>query len=92
MNILGEGISLSSYTENNHFTCPSDGYVNCTSTSNNGSCAFVATKNKNNLQVFVCIAYGNSSYSETRTTFVRKGMKIYVGISNGTAVYYPFTN
>lgn len=82
---LGETVNLSSYTDLNWFTCPSDGYVMIKGGTPGGSItsAQVGDDPTHSITFTVATTGGTSSL------FVKAGMKVRVSLSGvGSAAYY----
>lgn len=84
---FGNVVDIKSYTYDEPYTCPSDGYIWITS----GSKALDYTYAKLN-NTFIVSAYGNTGNGGITTCFVKKGMTVGIKTNSGNdcqAKFYP---
>jgi len=86
-NNLGTGVALS---QNVQFTCPSDGYIVCSTASANNASAGAEIRGSEGTDFFRLGGYSNGTYA-TWSAYVRKGMRItpYTITNGGTVVFRP---
>lgn len=90
-NSLGMPIDLSSYTQSNKYTLPSDGYIQARASSTNLS-IMVAIEGKNNDSptLYISADWQTDRYA-TNSIYAKKGMRVYMITSNGGATFYPIS-
>lgn len=90
-NSLGMPIDLSSYTQSNKYTLPSDGYIQARANSTLLT-IMVAIEGKNNdSPTFYLSADWQTDRYATNSIYVKKGMHVYMISLNGGAVFYPIS-
>lgn len=90
-NNLGMPIDLSSYTQSNKYTLPSDGYIQARANSNIPT-IMVAIEGKNNdSPTFYLSADWQTDRFATNSIYVKKGMHVYMISQNGGASFYPIS-
>ena len=82
-NNAGTAISLSSYTQANPYTCPSDGYMLIVAGNTSGNTIFGRVWGTNGEQLGTMSARG-ASQGDQQSLFVRKGCKIAPIVNTGT--------
>ena len=90
-NSLGMPIDLSSYTQSNKYTLPSDGYIQARASSTNLS-IMVAIEGKNNDSptLYISADWQTDRYA-TNSIYAKKGMRVYMITSKGGATFYPIS-
>ena len=90
-NSLGMPIDLSSYTQSNKYTLPSDGYIQARANSTLLT-IMVAIEGKNNdSPTFYLSADWQTDRFATNSIYVKKGMHVYMISQNGGAAFYPIS-
>lgn len=90
-NSLGMPIDLSSYTQSNKYTLPSDGYIQARANSTLLT-IMVAIEGKNNdSPTFYLSADWQTDKFATNSIYVKKGMHVYMISQNGGAAFYPIS-
>ena len=90
-NSLGMPIDLSSYTQSNKYTLPSDGYIQARANSTLLT-IMVAIEGKNNdSPIFYLSADWQTDRYATNSIYVKKGMHVYMISLNGGAAFYPIS-
>lgn len=90
-NSLGMPIDLSSYTQSNKYTLPSDGYIQARANSTLLT-IMVAIEGKNNdSPTFYLSADWQTDRYATNSIYVKKGMHVYMISLNGGATFYPIS-
>lgn len=86
-----ETVNLSSYTQSNKYTLPSDGYIQARANSNIPT-IMVAIEGKNNdSPTFYLSADWQTDRFATNSIYVKKGMHVYMISQNGGASFYPLS-
>lgn len=86
-----ETVNLSSYTQSNKYTLPSDGYIQARANSNIPT-IMVAIEGKNNdSPTFYLSADWQTDRFATNSIYVKKGMHVYMISQNGGASFYPIS-
>lgn len=86
-----EAVNLSSYTQSNKYTLPSDGYIQARANSNIPT-IMVAIEGKNNdSPTFYLSADWQTDRFATNSIYVKKGMHVYMISQNGGASFYPIS-
>lgn len=84
-------IDLSSYTQSNKYTLPSDGYIQARANSTLLT-IMVAIEGKNNdSPTFYLSADWQTDRFATNSIYVKKGMHVYMISQNGGAAFYPIS-
>lgn len=86
-----ETVNLSSYTQSNKYTLPSDGYIQARANSNIPT-IMVAIEGKNSdSPIFYLSADWQTDRFATNSIYVKKGMHVYMISQNGGASFYPIS-
>lgn len=86
-----ETVNLSSYTQSNKYTLPSDGYIQARANSNIPT-IMVAIEGKNNdSPTFYLSADWQTDRFATNSIYVKKSMHVYMISQNGGASFYPIS-
>lgn len=86
-----ETVNLSSYTQSNKYTLPSDGYIQARASSTLLT-IMVAIEGKNNDSptLYLSADWQTDRYA-ANSIYVKKGMRAYMITSNGGASFYPLS-
>ena len=84
-------VNLSSYTQSNKYTLPSDGYIKARATSTILTIMVAIECKNNDSPTFYLSADWQTDRYATNSIYVKKGMHVYMISPNGGASFYPLS-
>lgn len=89
-NALGVAVDTHTYTENNPYICPSDGYFMYGNSYTTPGTANFYIASPDGSNALLLVAMSSTSNSDRRVVFVKKGMRLYqLSATTGNSLFIP---